>query len=146
LEREISCNQWEGSWGLSFFFWVSWGEEGEGDFFVPNVFSSGSQHVPQICNVCPKMFSIAPHFFSLAMVQFSCIYLVKVGPKERTTKPAFIQGRESFLGFMLESASCYKKIGDEAMGLINAHNSCPTISLDQKWCQTKLGFQILGSQ
>jgi hypothetical protein len=92
------------------------------------------------------MFSIAPHFFSLAMVQFSCIYLVKVGPKERTTKPAFIQGRESFLGFMFESASCYKKIGDEAMGLINAHNSCPTISLGQNWCQTKLGFQILGSQ
>jgi hypothetical protein len=70
----------------------------------------------------------------------------KGGAKGKHDKAFFYSGEGAFLGFMLESASCYKKIGDEAMGLIDAHNSCPTISLGQKWCQTKLGFQTLGSQ
>jgi hypothetical protein len=70
------------------------------------MFPSGSQHLPQICNVSPKMFS-KHHFFFLG---HGSIFLVKVGPKESTTKPAFTLGREAFLGFMLESASCYKKL------------------------------------
>jgi hypothetical protein len=34
---------------------------------VPNGFSSGSQYVPQIFNVFPNMFSIAPHFYPLCL-------------------------------------------------------------------------------
>ncbi len=42
-------------------------------------------------------------------------------------KPAFILGRDASLGFMLEKCLMLQIIGDEAMGLIDAHNSCPTI-------------------
>ncbi len=104
------------------------------------MFSSGSQHVPQICNVSPKMFSIAPLFFSLAMVQFSCIYLVKVGAKGMHNKACFYSGEGSFFRFYVGKCLMLQKIGDEAMGLIDAHNSCPTISFRTKMVPNKVRF------
>ncbi len=44
-----------------------------------NVFPSCSQRVPQVLIICPKMFPIAPHFYSIHFAQ-SCLFNYIKGP------------------------------------------------------------------
>lgn len=83
IRRLIS---WE---GLRFFFLLGFGRVGEEGFFfliyfwwgfVPDVFPSEFQNVPQAPNVFPKTFPIAPHFKKFHIVGSTFMYMsCKVG-------------------------------------------------------------------
>jgi hypothetical protein len=88
--RAQACTQ-----GALHFFLLSLGVWGWGGFFpilpwfsmcshhVPNEFSSGFQYVPQVPNVFPNMFSIAPHFYPICFAKCCAPFTYIAGPNGR---------------------------------------------------------------